>query len=242
MLAGVVLAGCATSPEQGAAPADVIPFSANRAGAAKPRGWHQWIITRNKAPTRYELVVDPWTQRVVLHAFAERAATGLRQRLDVDPEARPIVAWEWRVLRAIEGADNTSRIADDAPARLLLFFDGKADELPVREQMLRDTARLLTGQEVPYATLIYVWENRQPPGTVIPHHLTSQVRMVVAGSGPERLGRWKSFERNYVDDYKRAFGRAPGRLIGIGILTDTDNTQSVIEAYYGDIELRAPDP
>ena len=37
-----------------------------------PRGWRAWIITRTKAPTQYELVVDPATQRVVLHAVADR--------------------------------------------------------------------------------------------------------------------------------------------------------------------------
>jgi hypothetical protein len=242
LLGCAVLAACATRPDTSPAPTDIIPFSSNRPGVAKPRGWHNWIITRAKAPTMYELVVDPTTKRVVLHAFADRAATGLRQRLDVDPATRPVVAWQWRVVRPIEGADNTTRHADDAPARLLLFFDGDANKLSVREQVLRDTARLLTGQEVPYATLIYVWENRQPPGTVIPHHVTSQVRMVVAGSDAARIGQWKSFARNYVADYQRAFGVAPGRLIGVGILTDTDNTQSVIEAYYGDIELRPDEP
>ena len=34
-----------------------------------------------------------------------------------------------------------------------------------------------------------------------------------------------------------AFGRAPGRLIGVGILTDSDNTGAGVEAFYGDIRL-----
>jgi hypothetical protein len=51
------------------------------------------------------------------------------------------------------------------------------------------------------------------------------------------LGDWKNFERNYVEDCWRAFGRAPGRLIGVGILTDSDNTGAVVEAFYGDIRL-----
>ncbi|MFO0523724.1 MAG: DUF3047 domain-containing protein, partial [bacterium] len=103
-----------------------------------------------------------------------------------------------------------------------------------------ETARMLTGQPIPFATLMYVWENRQPPGTVIPHAVLGQVKMVVAGAGPDRLGQWKPFARNYVEDYQRAFGQAPGRLVGIGVLTDTDNTRSAVEAFYGDIELRFP--
>jgi hypothetical protein len=63
--------------------------------------------------------------------------------------------------------------------------------------------------------------------------------MIVVGTGRDRLGTWRAFERHYVDDYRRAFGAAPGRLIGIGIMTDTDNTGESVEAYYGDIVLKA---
>lgn len=235
-----LLAGCAVVERPAPVYTDIQAFSANRPGIEMPRGWRPWIITRAKAPTQYDLVVDPITQRVVLHAVSERAATGLKQRLDVDPALRPWVYWQWRVERLIDQADITARHADDSPVRLLLFFDGDHATLPARERMLMDTARMLTGQAVPFATLMYVWENQQPVGTVIPHPAMGQIKTVVAGSGRDpRLGQWKMFERNYVDDYRRAFGQPPGKLVGIGILTDTDNTASSVEAFYGDIELRA---
>lgn len=239
LLAAVGLAACATQAPTDLTPrSDIVKFSDSRPGAKLPRGWHGWIITRAKSPTRYDLVTDPLTQQVVLHAVADGAATGLQQRLSVDPIARPTIAWQWRVVELIHGADNTDRDAEDSPARLLLFFDGDTTRLPARDQVMMDTARMLTGQAVPYATLMYIWENHQPIDTVIPNRLTNRVKMVVAGTGKTRLGQWKQFERNYVDDFERAFGEAPGRLIGIGILTDTDNTGSKVEAFYGDIELR----
>jgi hypothetical protein len=232
-------AGCATVERPAPAYDDVLRFSANRPGLDLPRGWRPWIIARTKTPTQYDLVVDPATQKVVLHATADRAASGLKQLLDVDPASRPLIAWQWRVTALIDGADNSDRHADDSPVRLLLFFDGDRASLPAREQMLMETARMLTGQQVPYATLAYVWENTQPIGTVIPHAALGQLKMVVAGSGRDpRLGQWKRFERNYVEDYIRAFGQPPGKLIGVGILTDTDNTASRIESFYGDIELK----
>ena len=230
-----ILAGCATAPPP---VDDVIPFSSNRAGAKLPRGWQSWIITRTKTPTTYDLVFDPLTQRVVVHAIADRAATGLKQRLDITPEERPVIGWNWRVVRLINAADNTDRHSEDAPVRLMLFFDGDTRQLPAREQIKMETARVLSGQPVPYATLMYIWENKQPVGKVIPNAHTARVRMVVAGSGTDRLGQWKQFERNYVEDFRRAFNEAPGRLIGVGILTDTDNTGESVEAFYGDIELR----
>jgi hypothetical protein len=34
-----------------------------------------------------------------------------------------------------------------------------------------------------------------------------------------------------------AFGEEPGDVIGVALLTDTDNTKSQVRALYGDIEL-----
>lgn len=233
-----LLSGCSTTPPPAPVFPEVQAFSANRAGTATPRGWHPWIIHRGKTPTQYGLVQDPQTREVVVRAVAESAASGLKQRLDVDSQSRSVISWRWRVTQLIEAADNTDRHAEDSPVRLMLFFDGDRSKLPANELMKFELAKMLTGQEPPYATLMYIWENRQSVGEVIKSSHTGRVKMVVAGSGTDRLGQWKSFERNYAEDFKRAFGEAPGRLIGVGILTDTDNTAARVEAYYGDIRLR----
>jgi hypothetical protein len=236
-----LLAGaCANTPAPDRVYADVTPFSRSGAGARQPLDWQRLVIARGKAPTRYETVVDAATHRVVLRASSSRAASGLRQALDLDPHTRPRISWEWRVVQLIDGADNTDRHAEDSPVRLMLFFDGDHAELPVRERAMFDLARIASGRSPPYATLMYIWENRQPEDTILPSPFTGQVRMIVAGSGAHRLGGWKRFERDYVADYRRAFGKAPGRLIGVGILTDTDNTGATVEAYYGDIRLQSP--
>jgi hypothetical protein len=220
----VLLAGCATAPPEGQPWPDVAAFSANAPGPGLPRGWQPWILNRAKTPTVYELVKDAPTDRVVLRAAAERSASGLKQRLDVQPSERPVVAWRWRVVDLIAAADNQDRYSEDSPARLMLFFEGDRSQLSMKEQMLMETAQLLTGQEVPFATLMYVWENRFGQETILRNAFTDQVKMIVVGTGRDRIGTWKTFERNYVEDYRRAFGHAPGRLVGVGIMTDTDNT------------------
>jgi len=233
----LILAACATTPPEAPVFADVTPFSSSGAGARLPLNWQSLVISRAKTATQYETVIDPVSKRVVLRAQARRACTGLKQRLSIDPATRPLIAWEWRVMKLIDGADNTNRDAEDSPVRLLLFFDGDRAALPQRDQMALDLAQIASGVEPPYATLMYIWENRQPVGTVIDSSYTSQVKMIVAGSGSSMLGGWRRFERNYVDDYRLAFGRPPGRLIGVGILTDSDNTGAAVEAFYGDIRL-----
>jgi hypothetical protein len=39
-------------------------------------------------------------------------------------------------------------------------------------------------------------------------------------------------------DFLHVFGEPPGKLMKIGILTDTDNTRSTAEALYSDLILR----
>ncbi len=234
LLAPLLVAGCATVEP---ARPDVVPFSAKRPGAERWVGWRPWIVAPGKAPTQYELVVDPATQQVVVQAIAVKAASGLQQRLDVDPATRPLLEWEWRLPYPIAAADLGERHLDDSPVRVLLFFDGDRDSLPARERMLMETASLVTGQPIPYATLVYAWDNRRPPGTVVPHAVTQQIKTIVAGHGVEPPPGWQRVRRDYVADYRRAFGTAPGRLVGVGILTDSDNTGSDVVAYYGDIRL-----
>ena len=137
----------------------------------------------------------------------------------------------------IDEANPSDRDYDDSPTRLLLFFDGDRSTLSPRDMMLMEAGKLLTGQPVPFATLMYVWDNRQAVDTIIPHPSFGQLKMIVASSGSGRVGEWKRLERNYAVDYERAFGQPPGRLVGVGVLTDSDNTGSHAYAYYGDIEL-----
>jgi hypothetical protein len=237
LITALLVAGCAVvaPPEPRTS---ITPFSASAAGAGWPQGWDKLVISPVKAPTEYRLVDDP-DGTVVVRASARRSASGLMQALDVDPNAKPLVIWRWRLIGLIDGADNLDRHAEDSPARLMLFFDGDRARLPQRDQMALELAETLSGRKMPYATLMYIWENRQPVGTVINSAHTGRVRMVVAGSGGDGIGQWQALERNYVADFERAFGEPPGRLIGVGIMTDTDNTGGEIEAYYGDIELRS---
>ena len=245
-LLAALLTGCAAlAPAPPPAAADITAFSALRPGSAldgPAAPWRPWIINPARARTSYELVVDAQSQRVVLKAQGSAAASGLEQRLDVDLQQRPRLAWQWRLGLANPAADLRERARDDSPARVLLFFDGDVAALPAREQWLREKAALLTGQTMPYSTLAYAWDPRLPPETVVPHALTAQLRTLVVASGDAALGGWQGFERDIAADYRRAFGREPGRRVGVGVLTDSDNTRSDALAWYGDIRLLPAPP
>ncbi|MDX3904985.1 MAG: DUF3047 domain-containing protein [Pigmentiphaga sp.] len=207
-----------------------------------PAGWQPWIIRPDKARTRYQVArarIDGH-ERPVLHAVAEEAASGMWVPVDVPAADMPYVRWSWRADALIADADGSRPEAEDATARLVLAFDGDRRQLPLREQMLAETARMLLGRDIPYATLIYTWDTRVPAETGMVNAHSSRIRLKVVESGPDRVGQWLDYERNYVQDYIELFGEVPGRLIGIGVMTDTDNTRSYAESWYGDIQLLTP--
>jgi hypothetical protein len=93
------------------------------------------------------------------------------------------------------------------------------------------------GEEPPYATLMYVWDNRAPLESVIIASRTDRIRKIVVDSGPAQKAIWRLHERDIASDYQRAFGEAPGALISIALMTDSDNTRSTTRAYYGEVRL-----
>lgn len=240
-LAGVLLAACESTPDRGHqqvrhgdAPA---PFSLNSEKAQIPAGWSELTIGRNKSPTIYRLRKDSAGGHAVLHARASKSASGMQHPVNVKVRKAHKLKWRWKVANLVGTADNTVRHLEDAPARVVLAFHGDKGTLGFRDQIMFENAKLLTGQDMPYATLMYIWANRLPVGTVLHNPNTRRVRMLVVESGPERLGEWLEYSRDVASDFHKVFGEDAGILTAIGVLTDTDNTGESVDAYYGDIRL-----
>lgn len=243
-LPALALAGCALVEEQPRLGAEergqdvrVAAFSRAQPTGEPPSGWQPWIILRSKPLTRYALAENHG--KVVLRAQARSSASGLYREIQVDPRRHPILAWSWRVDAPVPGADPRQRAGEDAPARILVAFTGDRDKLDFAERTNMALAKALSGQQLPYATLMYVWSDRLPVGTVVPNPHTRRIQMVVAAGGPPRPGAWTDIERNVLEDYRRAFGEEPGDVYAVGVMTDTDNTAGEAVAYYGDIAFRS---
>lgn len=175
--------------------------------------------------------------KIAIRANAKSSASGIAAKLDVDLTKTSNIVFNWYADALIVGADNSERNTEDSPLRIILSFDGDKSTLSGKEQRFHDRAKLLTGREMPYATLMYIWENNQPVDAVLTNPHTSTIKKVVVSSGPGDLMKWKAFKRNIVKDYTDAFGKLPGKLTGIALMTDTDNTGTNITAYYSDIRL-----
>ncbi|AYQ30468.1 MULTISPECIES: DUF3047 domain-containing protein [unclassified Polaromonas] len=168
---------------------------------------------------------------------SDSSASMLRQNLRVEPANLGQLSFSWKVPKMIPGADMTQRDSDDSPVRVVLAFDGDRTKFSAKNAMLSELALALTGEPLPYATLMYVWGSHSAPESVIINTRTDRIRKVVIESGPARLGRWLDYERDVRADYEKAFGEAPGALVGIAIMTDSDNTRQQAKAWYGPLSL-----
>ena len=218
---------------------NVSVFSVNSAREGIPDGWEPWTLSRFKRPTEYRLISQ--NGKTVVRARASSSASGLVHKLDLDPAEYRQLQWRWKVDELIAGADNTQKHTEDAPVRLVISFAGDFDKLSFDDRLFFDQMKAFTGQQLPYATLMYIWENRAPKGSIIANPHTSRIKMVVAESGRDKLGAWQEEVRDVYADFTRAFWEKPGRITSIGIMTDTDNTGENVHAYYGDMIFKKLD-
>ena len=202
----------------------------------KLKGWYPWALTPNKTKTTYKL--DNHNGKTVIHADADSSASGLMINLKPRSVSGSSLHWEWKALGLVPGADNTQSAKDDAPLRIMLAFDGDKKKLSLKDQMAFELATLISGHEMPYATLMYVWASNHSIEEVIANKYTTRLKIIVVDSGDQYLGQWRNHQRDIEADYEKVFQEKPGRLIGMGILTDTDNTKTQVKAIYGDIEIK----
>jgi hypothetical protein len=202
-------------------------------------GWEAVKVSDKKKPTLY--VLEKEGGRQVLHATSVASASSLMRPAAFDLRERPLLSWSWKISRLIATADNTRAHREDAPARLILVFDGDISKLPVRDRASIEIVGRVSGRTLPYATLMYIWANRGQVDSVIPNPYTRRVQMVVVstGAGAGGVGQWQKLRRDVLADYRSVFKEEPGKLVAYGIMTDTDNTGESAEAWYADIQFAA---
>lgn len=157
-----------------------------------------------------------------LSAYSNNAASGIFYRLSFDPKNEPWVSWKWRVLQFPdkskgEFASSSWIEKDDYAARFYIIFPRLSFTLT--------------------KSLEYVWDKTLPKGTIIESPYFKNIKLIVAESGDKNMGQWVYEERNIREDFKKAFGREPGNVGAIAIMTDSDNTLSTAEANYAEIKV-----
>ncbi len=236
-VATLLLAACASPPAGPDAPASGLaatPWTRASSTAPDAPAWQHYKLP-GKQPSQFSYVHKDGRHAMAAHSSS--SASMVRQAVRIEPAELGSVRFSWKVPDLIAQADMALRETDDSPVRIVLAFEGDRSRFSGKNAMLSELARTLTGEELPYATLMYVWCNTRPAGSVIINPRTDRIRKLVVESGAGRLRQWVDYERNIRADYEKAFGEAPGALVGIGIMTDSDNTRSTTQAWYGPVSL-----
>ncbi len=228
-----------------AAAQPVAPASASAAAAVQPAaalppvlpplvaggqigaGWRVVTLPQQKAPvTRYsaETVGGRQALRIEAHAsygnlvFEPAAAGGM-------VPAR--VTWAWRMQQRNAASDVSNKTGDDVAARVCMSFDMPLAHVPFMDRQMLRLARSRSGQNLPAATLCWVWGGGAVQGQVVDNAYSRRVRYIVLRTQEEALDTWFEESRDVAADFRRAFGdeaAAPPPLMALIVAGDADNT------------------
>lgn len=233
------LCACASHPPETVGPEEALnlriaPWVLAASNGDKPAQWGHFKLP-GKRPSQFDFVFEDGREAIA--SSAQSSASMLRQVMRVEPSKLGNIKFSWKLPDLIQYADMSLREFDDSPVRVVLAFEGDRSRFSAKNAMLSELAHLLSGEPLPYATLMYVWCNECEPGKVIMNPHTDRIRKLPLESGPDKLNRWMDYERAVRADFVKAFGEEPGVLTSISIMTDTDNTKSIARAWYGPIAL-----
>jgi hypothetical protein len=213
-------------------------FSIRDPARGLPSEWEPLVFPMVDRHTHYFLVRDQ--SQTVIQADSHAAASGLIRRADIDPGQYSVIQWRWKIAHVLEKGDETRKQGDDYAARIYVAFAFDEQGASWWQRLRHKSASLVAGKELPGTALNYVWASRLPPGGILNNPYADETKMIVLQSGNARSGQWVTEQRDLVEDYRQAFGRKPPRIVGIGLMSDTDDTQETTTAYYGDIILLSP--
>ena len=137
--------------------------------------------------------------------------------------------WRWRVQQANPGVDLAKKAGDDSPAKVCLSFDWPLDRVPFLERQLLRLARSQTGQDLPAATLCWVWGGAEAVGTALDNPYSRRVRVIVLRNAAQAGSTWYDEDRDVAADLRSSFGDELGgaplpAVTALIVAGDADNS------------------
>lgn len=178
-----------------------------------PDGWI-WKKGDSKKHKPYEVRVEDGNKYLAAEDNGESVILGKNLRWDL--KKYPYISFKWRVHQIPEGGDERYGKTVDSAAGIYLTYKKKFGAIPV--------------------SVKFVWSSTLPVGSAMKRSGIGRPWMVVADSGEDHLGEWRTYVFNAYEAYKVTFGgNPPDRPVGIGILSDANSTGSKAYADYDDI-------
>jgi hypothetical protein len=170
-----------------------------------------------KKPTAYQVHCDG--TNCFLQAVADKSCSALSRKLDLPPPSHLVLRWRWRVTGVATNGSERDLSRFDHAARVFVAFD------------------TFVG---PPRTLNYLWANVEPVGAMLEHPKSGRAQLFMVESGGTRVGQWLAEERDVTADWQRAFpGKPMPKVVGLGLMTDSDSSGGRLMGDYAEVELLA---
>ncbi len=203
-------------------------------GDAPPAPWRVVALPKGKAEipvTRFHVGSVQGERALQISADASYGTLVHDWR---GPAAR--LQWRWRLDLPLSGGraepDTLTKAGDDAALKVCVMFDHPLQRVPFIERNLLRLARSLSGEDLPAATLCYVWDSSQSAGLEAANPYTRRVRFISLQGRGAALARWQSESRDVAADFARLFadehtaGTGVPAVRAVLVGADGDNTGS----------------
>jgi hypothetical protein len=154
--------------------------------------------------------------------------------------------WRWRLDQPLTGgkavADLLTKASDDAALKVCVLFEQPLERVPFLERSLLRLARSVSGENLPAATICYVWDSVHPAGLQGANPYTQRVRFITLQGKGAALGQWQDELRDVAADFAMLFadelptGSKVPKVRAVLIGADSDNTGSHSVAWVKSID------
>ncbi len=173
-----------------------------------PAGWQLRAVGGHRAPTFR--IVDDTTDGLRLSVRGRNQAAWIWRDLPAAvTDSAAMLEWSWRVLQAPTGADLRSKPRDDAPLRVFVVFGSV-------EQMARGKAR----------AIFYSWGSDEPEGYAGRSPVSGQILIRRLAGRAEVGSAWQAAGVRPFEDYRRFWGGEAPAIRAVGLMQDTDQTDT----------------
>jgi hypothetical protein len=161
--------------------------------------------------------------------------------------------WRWRLDEPLSGgkrsADLLSKAGDDAALKVCVMFDHPLDRVPFLERTVLRIARSVSGENLPAATVCYIWDSAGPAPREGVNPYSRRVRFISLQGRNSPLTRWVSESRDVAQDFTNLFAdelpqgaQTPSAALPpvttVLIGADSDNTASHSTGWVADIRWK----
>lgn len=154
---------------------------------------------------------------------AEGAASVIWRELDESLWPKRQAKWRWKVDQSVPATNLAIKGSDDRA--IALYFVFAKDEASARSA--KGAASLSSAMWWSSgAALVYIWGGNGARGQVVASpHMGASGKLVLRQPGGITNATFLAEVADLTADFRRAFGRDPGPLVGIAISSDSDDTK-----------------